>query len=265
MKGAPFGKGGRAGRPWLGIMAAAAVFAVTAAAAAAEVDHSAFGSLLREHLHGSLADYDGFKRDEALLDTYLDHLAAVEVGQLPANEQFAFYVNAYNAWTIKLILTGWPGVESIKELGSLFRSPWKKNFVRLRSGMVSLDHIEHEILRPRFQDPRVHFAVNCASIGCPPLYPEPFTAERLDAQLDDATRSFINDPGYNRLENGTLFVSSIFKWYAEDFEGGVLPFFLKYADGPLREALEARKESIVIDYLDYDWSLNAWREGGGSK
>jgi hypothetical protein len=119
-----------------------------------------------------------------------------------------------------------------------------------------LDHIEHDILRPRFKDPRVHFAVNCASKGCPPLRSEPYQASTLEQQLDEMAQAFINDSRRNRLEQQTLYVSSIFKWFSEDFNDDVVGFFLKYAQGDLKKRLEDNKSKIKVKYLDYDWSLN---------
>jgi hypothetical protein len=121
---------------------------------------------------------------------------------------------------------------------------------------VTLDHIEHDILRPRFKDPRVHFAINCASKGCPPLLGQPFTADRLDQQLDFAARRFINDTRFNRLEDNTLYVSRIFKWFGEDFDHDIIGFFRRYAEGSLKSRLDAVKSGIDVSYLDYDWSLN---------
>jgi hypothetical protein len=175
---------------------------------------------------------------------------------LSRNERFAFYINAYNAWTIKLILGKYPGVESIKDLGSLFKSPWKKKICRIDGDVLTLDHIEHEILRPVFKDPRVHFAVNCASKSCPPLRTEPYSGLLLDSQLESSTMEFINDPGYNFLKDDTLYVSRIFEWFSGDFNGDVIAFFLKYARGELKEKLETGRDKITVKYLDYDWSLN---------
>jgi len=196
------------------------------------------------------------KAEETRLDAYLEGLANIDPDSLPPKERFAFYTNAYNAWTIKLILSGYPGVESIKDLGSLFKSPWKKKIVKLKGGVMTLDHIEHDILRPEFKDPRIHFAVNCASKGCPPLYREPFVGNQLDRQLNEVTRAFINDPEYNRLEGNKLYVSSIFKWFREDFNDAIIDFFEKYASDDLKRDIQQRKSSLKIKYLDYDWSLN---------
>ncbi len=223
---------------------------------AAEVDHFLYASLLKRHVQNGVVDYKGFKDDEAVLDQYLEALAAVDPETLSKNEQFAFYANAYNAWTVKLILSRYPDIRSIKELGSFFASPWKKKIARIDGGLLTLDQIEHDILRKRFQDPRVHFAVNCASKGCPPLQGEPFTGSRLNDQLDRAAAAFINAPGYNRLEGDTLWVSRIFDWFAEDFDGDVVDYFIQLAEAPLRDQLVKNRQRIKVTYLDYDWSLN---------
>ena len=224
--------------------------------AAAAHAYQVFGELLTQYNQDGRVDYAGLKQEEARLDRYLESLARVDPGALTRNDRFAFYVNAYNAWTIKLILSGYPGVESIKDLGSLLKSPWKRKFVKINGATVSLDHIEHDILRPEFKDPRVHFAVNCASRGCPPLYGEPFAGDKLDAQLDAVTGRFINDPRYNRLEENTLYVSRIFKWFGEDFNDDIIGFFERYASPALKAAITARRPALDIRYLDYDWSLN---------
>jgi hypothetical protein len=137
----------------------------------------------------------------------------------------------------------------------LFRSPWKKKICRIDGNVISLDEIEHGILRPKFKDSRVHFAVNCASKGCPPLLSEPYEEKILDTQLDQVTGSFINDPDRTFLKGGTLYVSSIFKWFSEDF-GDITDFVFKYATGKFKKDLASQKGDIEIKYLDYDWSLN---------
>jgi hypothetical protein len=220
------------------------------------VSHSLFGDLLHKYVSDGNVNYAGFQSEEDKLDQYLDLLQSTDPEPLSRNEQFAFYANAYNAWTIKLILTKYPGIESIKELGIFSTGPWKKKVVRLSGETVSLDHIEHDILRPRFKDPRVHFAINCAAISCPPLRSEPYLADKLDRQLDDVTRSFINNPQSYRLEGRNLHVSRIFKWFSEDFNEDALGFFIKYANPKLKKKLEAKPEKIRIKYLTYDWSLN---------
>ena len=220
------------------------------------VDHSLYGELLGRYVENVVVDYQGFKNEEKKLDQYLKVLEKTDTKKLSRNEQFAFYVNAYNAWTIKLVLSGYPGVESIKDLGGFLKSPWKKKICRIDGDIITLDNIEHDILRPRFKDPRVHFALNCASKGCPPLRSEPYQGDVLDKQLDEMASAFINDPSRNRIEERTLYVSKIFDWFEEDFNNDVVGFFLKQAKGDLKKQLEINKTKIKIRYLDYDWSLN---------
>jgi hypothetical protein len=220
------------------------------------VDHGVYGVLLKKYVSAGNVNYAGFKSDEAQLDRYLRQLAKVDSASLSRQEQFAFYANAYNAWTLKLILSGYPGVKSIKDLGGLFQGPWKKKFVQIDGSVLTLDDVEHSILRPRFGDPRVHFAINCAAKSCPPLRSEPFRGDILDRQLDDATRSFLNSPTSYRLEGNALYVSRIFKWFAEDFKDGVLGLYLRYATGDLKKELENKSDRIIVKYLAYDWSLN---------
>ncbi|MFH1156966.1 MAG: DUF547 domain-containing protein [Pseudomonadota bacterium] len=224
--------------------------------AGAEPETGIYADLLRKYVKNGLVDYAGFKKEEARLGLYLASLEKTDTRVLPRDNQFAFYINAYNAWTIKLILGAYPGIKSIKELGSWLKSPWKRKIARIDGDVISLDDIEHKILRPRFKDPRIHFAVNCASRSCPALGSEPYQGAVLDGQLTGMTRAFINDPVRNRLQGNTLQVSSIFKWYLEDFNKDIVGFFMIYADPGLKEQLEAEADRIKVEYLDYDWSLN---------
>jgi hypothetical protein len=222
----------------------------------AAVDHSLYGELLSRYVKNGVVDYRGFQSEEGKLDEYLRVLENTKVSELPRNEKFAFYVNAYNAWTIKLILGAYPGIESIKDLGNIFTSPWERKIVRINGRVLTLDDIEHRILRAQFKDPRVHFALNCASKSCPPLLSEPYRGSSLNRQLDSVARSFINDPKSNYLKGNKLYVSRIFKWFSEDFNDDVIGFFLKYAEGDFKKELEAKKDQLKIVYLSYDWSLN---------
>lgn len=201
----------------------------------ASVDNHLYAELLGKYVHNGAVDYQGLKKEEGKLDRYLKVLEEADTKALPRKERFAFYINAYNAWTIRLILSAYPGIKSIKDLGTLFKSPWKKKIARIDGDVITLDNIEHDILRPRFKDPRIHFAVNCASKSCPPLRSEPYRGDVLDQQLTEMTKAFINDPERNRLQGNTLYVSSIFKWYSEDFNEDIVGFFTKYARGELRE------------------------------
>jgi hypothetical protein len=243
----------------------------------AQFDHGYTGwdALVKKHVRWlpdqkqSRVDYDGFKADRAVLKKVLDAMSAVPLAEFehwPREQQMAFLVNAYNAFTVELILTRWPDLKSIKELGSLLQSPWKKKFFVLLGEQRHLDWIEHEQLRPRYQDPRVHAAVNCASIGCPALRNEAFSAPNLQAQLDDGMQRFMGDRTRNRVAGGRLEVSMIFKWFREDFEQGWLGYqqlndvFARHAmqltDQP-DEQRKLRERTLSPSFLDYDWSLNA--------
>jgi len=224
--------------------------------AAATEDHAIWAELLNKYVKPGGVDYAGFKSEEEKLDRYLKVLEHTDSKTLSRDEQFAYYINAYNAWTIKLILSAYPGIKSIKDLGTFLKSPWEKKFVRIDGDMVTLDDIEHHILRPRFKDPRVHFAINCSAASCPPISSQPYRGSSLDLQLDQATRSFINGPNSYRLEGNAFYVSRIFKWFAEDFNHDVVGFYLKYAQDDLKKKLTAKKDALEVKYLDYDWSLN---------
>ncbi len=221
--------------------------------------------------HSTVVDYDCFAHARDKLAAYLASLGEVnetEFEQWSREARLAFLINAYNAWTVELILTEWPDLDSIRDLGSLLRSPWKKSFIPLFGDTVSLDDIEHGMIRARgrYDDPRIHFAVNCASVGCPALRREAYSAERLDAQLEEQTTSFLADRSRNRMENGTLALSPLFDWYQEDFErnwrgsGGRRGFLARYAGALGLDAAQTRQllqGELRLDYLPYDWSLNA--------
>jgi len=222
------------------------------------VDNRIWARLLEAHVTDGRVDYDGFKRDEAELDRYLAILSGTDPEALSRSHQFAFYINAYNAFTVKLILTRYPGINSIKEISSFFSNAWSRKFIPLNGFNVSLDHIEHDILRPRFKDPRVHFAINCAARSCPPLSDTPYEGETLETRLDEQTRRFINHPKNTFLKDGTLFVSRIFKWFDDDFSGNPLGFIRQHADDALKQALDqaSARGDIRLEYLHYDWTLN---------
>jgi len=218
-----------------------------------------YAELLQRFVKDGQVDYTGFKKKETQLDTYLEYLAATDPASMEDKDRFAFYINAYNAYTIKLILKNFENGSppaSIKDIGSFFSKPWSIKFVKIGGKTYTLDNIEHDILRPTFKDARVHFAVNCASKSCPPLASAPYSGAELDKQLDAGTTAFINNEQENRLENSTLFVSSIFKWFKEDFNNNPIDFVEKYAQGTLKQELTSQKGRIKVKYLDYDWSLN---------
>lgn len=251
---------------------------------AAGIAHDDWDRLLKQHVvtlpggHATAVDYQGMARDKALLTAYLARLAQVQRGEFdrwPTVAQLAFLSNAYNAGTVDLVLSGYPGITSIKDLGSLFSSPWKKRFLPLLGKERTLDEIEHELIRGsgRYRDPRVHFAVNCASIGCPALRSEAYDSVRLDAQLEEQARRFLSDRSRNRLEGGVLRVSPLFKWYRGDFEQGwrgaesLGAFLALYADAmglTPAQAQALREGTLPIEFLDYDWRLNAKQAGRSS-
>jgi len=219
------------------------------------VDHSIYRGLLNKYVKDGVVDYAGFKNEEKELDRYLAILDKTNVGELSRSEQLALYINTYNAYTVKLILENHP-VDSIKDIGSRPKGPWKIRFCKIGGKTFTLDEIEHDMIRPRFKDPRVHFAINCASKSCPPLISEPYEGSILDQQLDSNTRAFLSNPKENRLEGDTLYVSKIFKWFEDDFNGDVVGFFMTHAEGDLNDRLAAKRDKIRIKYLHYDWSLN---------
>jgi len=256
----------------------AIVGAGTAHAATLDHAHGQWAALLARHVHWNAAgtttsvDYAGFVRDRDRLDRYLASLRSVPAGDFrrwPKADRDAFLINAYNAATVQLVLTRYPRLQSIKQLGGLLSSPWKKPFVELLGKRRSLDDIEHRLLRGAadYRDPRIHFAVNCASIGCPALRPEAYTGAKLDVQLDDQTRRFLRDRSRNRHDASAkvMRVSRIFDWYGDDFSahsGGISVFLARYpaelgVDSGTEQSL--RQGRIPMQFLDYDWSLNRSR------
>ena len=254
---------------------AGAVFSQNVAA----FDHSyaAFDTLLGKFVRWlpdnkqSRVDYAGLATQGAALQKVLAGWSAVTAAQFAAfsrEQRMAFLINTYNGFTLALILTRYPDLKSIKDLGSVFKSPWKAKFFTLLGEPRHLDWIEHEQLRPLYNDPRVHAAVNCASIGCPALRPQAFTAARLEAQLADGMQRFMADRSRNRFNatTGKAEISAIFKWFRDDFEKGHQGFgkledlLAAYADQLADDApSRARLRSKIIDitFLDYDWTLNA--------
>lgn len=224
--------------------------------AAAQVDHSLYATLLGRHVKGDLVDYAGMKRDAVMLDSYLDLMAGVVPDRLNRDEALAFYVNLYNAWTLKLIVDNYPDLESIKDLGWFLHTPWDKNLVVLGGRVISLDHLEHEIIRPQFQDARVHFALNCTALSCPPLQKEPYRGAVLDRQLDMVARTFVNSKDDNYLDGNILYLCKLFDWYEEDFQPTVRDFVLRFAEPDMARGVRNAGKDLRIEYLPYDWTLN---------
>ena len=261
-----------------GVLLGASSLALPAWAEGFDHSHAAWSALLKKHVRlvdgarASQLRYAGMANERAALNAYLASLSAVSAPDFaawPKPRQMAFLINAYNAFTVELVLTRYPKLASIKALGGFLQSPWQQKFIALLGETVSLDAIEHQMLRARgrYDDPRIHFAVNCASIGCPSLREEAYVAERLDAQLDDQARRFMSDRSRNRWSVGAqkLELSKIFDWYGEDFRlghrgiGSVQAFCAGFAnelaDAPAdRERI--RSQRVEVSHLAYDWALN---------
>lgn len=243
------------------------------------VDHSPWDALLQRYVRGG---GDGVNRfdyaavaaaDRVALDRYLTALQAIAVAKLDRDSQMAFWINLYNAYTVKLVLDHYP-VASIRQvpagrgpsLAALFRAdtwasmmlggPWATPLVTVEGERLSLNDIEHRILRPRWRDPRIHYAVNCASISCPNLSPVAFTADNLETLLENGARAYVNHPRGAHAEGDRLRLSSIYRWYRKDFGGSkdaILAHLRTYAAPDLAAALDRVR---TIEWLDYDWSLN---------
>lgn len=255
------------------------------AAAAFDHEHGAWTALLKKHVvlinggKASQVHYAGFAQDRAALKSHLESLSKVSAQEFSGwnkPQQMAFLINAYNAYTVEKILTRYPDIKSIRDFGKIFGNPFKDRFFSLFGREFSLDMIEHETLRKpgAYNEPRVHFAVNCASVGCPMLREEAYVAARLDAQLEEQTQRFLADRSRNRhnADSNTLEVSEIFKWFSEDWTSGyrgfdgtqpamltLEQFFSRYAnllaDTPVHRQLIVNRKA-AIRHLDYDWRLN---------
>ena len=238
----------------------------------------AYRALLDVAVRGASVDYARLARDRSIVDAATRSFDAADTHPEPTwsrTERFAFWINAYNAFTIAAIVDHYPirrrwfslaPGNSIRQIDGV----WTRLTWRAAGRAVTLDHIEHEILRPAFNDPRVHFAINCASRSCPPIRSEPYAADRLESQLDDSARRYLASPFGLQIDGSRLKVSSIFKWYGEDFvarfagtgadrtradrDRAVLGFVAAY--GPPAAAALARSGEARVEVLSYDWSLN---------
>ena len=210
-------------------------------------NHDYFDALLKKYVTvDGKVNYKGFKADDHLLEDYLSQLKNNPVHpDWTKKEKLAYWINAYNAYTIKLIVDNYP-VKSITELHG--GKPWDKKWIKLGDKTYSLNNIENDIIRPQFNEPRIHFAVNCAAKSCPPLSNSAWTPSNMEAKFEKATKQFINNPKYNSIGKNSATVSKIFDWYKEDF-GDLSAYLNKYANEPL-------KSGGKIKFMDYDWGLN---------
>ncbi len=231
-------------------------------AAALHVD---FSRLLDTYVRDNLVNYAAWAahaEDKAALGRYVDQLSALDPAEWPADHALAYWINLYNAVTLRLILDNYP-LDSIKDLGGFLKtSPWKRELVTVGDRDLNLNNIENDIIRPDFGDPRIHFALNCASVGCPPLGREAFVPDQLSVQLDAACIVAMNHDRWVRVTGDTLELTKIFDWYGEDFTekgSSVLEFIRRYRTGPL----PAGKPEI--SFMSYDWSLNETPGPDGEK
>lgn len=246
------------------------VRAQDAVSAPREVDHSAYTDLLRAYVdEAGMVDYAGLKADhDEVLAPYLQMLAETDPSNLDEQKRLAFWINAYNALTLKLIVDHYP-VETIRSITPAggptvprLNDPWHVKVGEVGGEIRTLDEIEHDIIRTRFNEPRIHFALVCAAVSCPRLRREAFVGSRLDAQLDDQARLFLHAESKNAIPapNETVRLSRIFKWFGGDFgedTDALQRVLAPYFDGGIRQKL--RDAAYDVDYLDYDWALNAQR------
>ncbi|MEM9723994.1 MAG: DUF547 domain-containing protein [Pseudomonadota bacterium] len=232
---------------------------------ATQVDHSGWDRILKQYVSMrtdgvTVVDYDRLKTDDrGALDAYVAQLEATPVSALNRDEQFAYWVNFYNALTVKVIVDNYP-TDSIRDVdispGFFADGPWGAPLVTVEGEPLTLDDMEHRILRPIWNDPRIHYAVNCAAVSCPNLQPEAYTAANRETLLNNGARAYVNDPRGVVLEQGQLRVSSIYDWFEEDFGGsdaGVIAHIQQFAGPELQRRLRGVRR-IAGD--DYDWSLN---------
>jgi len=243
------------GLPWL-------VLLTVSAAAAGGSDHVLFSDILSEHVREGLVDYQALGGDERL-DAYLDLLGRTDPKSITDDrERLAYWINAYNAFTLRLVIVHMP-VESIREISVDGNGPWDIPFIEIAGRLYTLNQIEHEIIRKEFREPRIHMALVCAALGCPPLRSEAYRGSDLEGQLEDNTRRFMADSTKNRYDpsTGTLELSEIFSWFGDDFRrthGSVERFARQYY--PVGEGRE-----LTLRFLPYDWSLNArFADPGGA-
>lgn len=227
------------------------------------IDHSAYSALLEKHVkvgdNLNRVDYAALKEDRKALQDYLMALQTIKISDHSRDVQKAYWINLYNAETLRLIADNYP-VDSIQDIdispGFFSSGPWDKKLLKVEGEELSLNDIEHRILRPIWQDPLIHYGVNCASVGCPNLLTEAYTGANVNDKLIANAKAYVNSPRGASFKDGGLVASKIYNWFVADFGGdeqGVIQHLHKYADGELKQKLENR--SKIDDYV-YDWSLN---------
>lgn len=235
-------------------------------AEAFDQSYTLYNHILKQYVHAGLVDYAGLQANPQDLTIFLESFTVVskEVFQkFSREEQLAFLINLYNAQTLKLIIDHYP-VKSIKDIGSFFKGPWDQPVVKIFGENITLNDLEHSIIRKKYNEPRIHFALVCAALSCPPLREEAYIPQRLNQQFEDQGLIFLSTPQKNRvdLKERVLYLSPIFKWFSKDFmkiSGGssldfVINFVLPYF--PTEISNQISKEKFKVEYTEYDWSLN---------
>ncbi|MFK7923550.1 MAG: DUF547 domain-containing protein [Bacteroidia bacterium] len=224
------------------------------------ISHQTWSELLQKYVAADgMVNYQGFKDEDVKLQKYLDLLSDnPPADNWSEEEKIAYWINAYNAFTVKVIADNYP-LESIRDLHTIpgIKTIWHKEFFKIGGKPASLNQIEHEILRKEFVEPRIHVAINCASISCPVLLNEAYTATKLEDQLTAQMKAFLTQSLRNTIEADAVELSKIFKWFEEDFtrEGSLIDFLNQYAPVNINSDAD-------IDYKDYDWSLNETKNKG---
>lgn len=222
------------------------------------ISHELFDSLLQQHVdEEGWVNYKGFIQDSTKLNKYITLLEANHPNEKfwTREERMAYWINVYNAYTIKVIIDNYP-TKSIKDIQGgvgFINSIWDEKIINIEGNIYDLNNIEHNILRPKYKDPRIHFAVNCASYSCPPLLDRAFTPEKLEEQLHAQAIRFVNDPLRNKITPEKIQISKIFTWFSGDFKmnekDNIIAFLNQYSETKINS-------DATVEYLDYDWVLN---------
>ena len=223
------------------------LFATTMQAESGFEANSFWDKALKENVNDDgIVNYNGFRSNASFAKAIELYESSAPGHKWTREEKMAYWINVYNAFTVQLILDYYP-VQSITEIPNA----WDKKFINIGDQVYTLNHIEHEILRPTYKDPRIHFAINCASFSCPKLHNKAFRAETLYKDLEMLTKEFVNDPKRNNLDGKNIKVSKLFEWYSEDFtkDQSVIDFVKKYADTPI-------ESNAKLGYMKYNWDLN---------
>jgi hypothetical protein len=213
--------------------------------------HSSWDAMLKKNVSSKgVVNYDAFSSEKARLNDYINKISDANPKAMNRNDQMSFWINLYNAVTVQLIVDNYP-IKSIKDIKQGDKGPWDIQLVSVEEKKYSLNDIEHKILRANYNDPRIHFGIVCASYSCPKLRNEAFKGAKLDTQLNEQARAFVNDENRNKIKEDNIQISQLFDWFKGDFtkSGTIINFLNQYSNVKI-------KDNATISYLDYNWSLN---------